>query len=98
MTGKFGMFDTEAERDAWVAERDRLIDLEAGQLKDVGIKDADDLCGKYGALCDLFERIYHGWDLVPAPDDPKMTSDEARAAADRVLEIMHGGPWRRGTP
>jgi hypothetical protein len=25
-----------------------------------------------------------------------MTSDEARVFADRVLVIMHGGPWREG--
>ena len=89
MTGKFGMFDTEAERDAWVAERDRRIALEAEQLKGIGIKDADDLVSKYSALCDLYERVRHGMDLDADPDF-LMTSDEARAAADRVLEIMQG--------
>lgn len=88
MTGQFGMFDTEAERDAWVAERDRRIALEAEQLKGIGIKDADDLVSKYAALCDLYERARHGMDLTADPDDVLMTSDEARAAANRVLEIM----------
>jgi hypothetical protein len=96
MSGKFGMFDTEAERDAFVAERDRLLALEAERLKGVGIKDADDLCRKYGELCDLFERVLHGYDLDDDADF-EMTSDYAREAADRVLEIMHGGPWREGS-
>ena len=90
MTGKFGMFDTEAERDAWVAERDRRLALEAEQLKVIGIKDADDLASKYSALCDLYERVRHDMDLTAGPDDFLMTSDEARAAANRVLEIMQG--------
>jgi hypothetical protein len=90
MTGKFGIFSTEAERDAWVAERDRRIALEAEQLKDIGIKDADDLISKYSALCDLYERVRHDMDLTPEPGDVLMTSDEARAAANRVLEIMTG--------
>lgn len=90
MTGKYGMFDTEAERDAWVAERDQRIADDALRLKGIGIKDAADLADKYGELCDLFERVIHGWDLVPGCDDPRMTSDEARAAANRVLEIMQG--------
>jgi hypothetical protein len=90
MTGKFGMFDTEAERDAWVAERDRHIALEAEQLEGIGIKDADDLVGKYSALCDLYERVRHGMDLTADPDDVLMTSDEAREFASRVLEIMQG--------
>ena len=89
MTGKFGMFDTEAERDAWVAERDRRLAEEAEELKGIGIKDADDLVSKYSALCDLYERVLHGMDLTADPDF-LMTSDEARAAADRVLEIMQG--------
>jgi hypothetical protein len=91
MTGKYGMFDTEAERDAWVAERDRGIAEEAALLKPIGIKDAKDLVDKYSALCDLFERVRHDWGLVPEDDDPLVTSDVARAAANRVLEIMQGG-------
>jgi hypothetical protein len=90
MTGKFGMFDTEAERDAFVAERDRRLAEEAEELKGIGIKNADDLVSKYSALCDLYERIRHDMDPVADPDDVLMTSDEARAFADRVLEIMQG--------
>ena len=45
-------------------------------------------------LCDLFERAWHGLPLTPGPGDFSMTSDEARAAADRMLDIMNGGPWR----
>lgn len=90
MTGKFGMFDTEAERDAWVAERDRRIALEAEQLKGIGIKDAADLVSKYSALCDLYERVRHDMDPAAGPDDVLMTSDEARGFANRVLEIMQG--------
>jgi hypothetical protein len=89
MTGKFGMFDTEEERDAFVAERDRLIAAEAEALKDIGITSADDLVKKYGALCHLYMT-----GEVPGPGDLQHTSDEARAFADGVLEIMHGGPWR----
>jgi hypothetical protein len=88
MTGKFGMFDTEAERDAFVAERDRRIVQRAEQLKDIGIKDADDFVSKYGQLCELFESFRHGRSLND--DDFLLTSDEARAAANRVLEIMQG--------
>jgi len=90
--GKFGMFDTEAERDAWVAERDRSIALDAIRLKGIGIKDDNDLVAKFGALCDLFERFWRGGDLVPGCDDPMLTSDASRAAATRVLEIMQGAP------
>lgn len=90
MTGKYGMFDTEAERDAFVAERDRHLAQEAEELKGIGIKDVDDLVHKYAQLCDLFERVIHGEDLIPESDDFLMTSDEARSAASRVLEIMQG--------
>jgi hypothetical protein len=44
---------------------------------------------KYGALCHLYMT-----GEVPGPGDLQHTSDEARAFADGVLEIMHGGPWR----
>jgi hypothetical protein len=90
----FGMFDSAAERDAWVARRDAALAQEAAGLRHIGIADADDLAAKYGELCDLFERTWHGLDLTPEPGDISLTSDEARAAADRVLEIMNGGPWR----
>jgi hypothetical protein len=91
MSGKFGMFDTEAERDAFVAERDANLARQAERLQGIGIKDADDLVAKYAALCDLFEGLpwrQHG----PGLDDGDflLTSDEAREAADRVLEIMQG--------
>jgi hypothetical protein len=89
MTGKFGMFDTEEERDAFVAEHARLIAAGAEALKDIGITSADDLVKKYGALCHLYMT-----GEVPGPGDLQHTSDEARAFADGVLEIMHGGPWR----
>ena len=92
MTGKFGMFETEAERDAWVAERDRRLAEEAEELKGIGIKNADDLVSKYSALCDLYEhvRAWHGMDPVTDPFEVLLTSDDARAFADRVLEIMQG--------
>jgi hypothetical protein len=89
VTGKFGMFDTAEERDAFVAERDRAIAAEAEALKDIGITSADDLVEKYGALCHLYMT-----GEVPGPGDIQHTSDEAREFADGVLEIMHGGPWR----
>ena len=89
MTGKFGMFDTAEERDAFVAERDRVIAAEAEALKGIGITSADDLVEKYGALCHLYMT-----GEVPGPGDLQHTSDEARAFADGVLEIMYGGPWR----
>ena len=90
MSKSFGMFDTAAERDAWVAERDRKIAAEAAALAGVGITGADDLVEKYGALCHLYMT-----GEVPGPGDIQHTSDEAREFADGVLEIMHGGPWRR---
>lgn len=87
--GPFGMFGDEAERDEWVAQRDAAIAAEAARCSRAGITDAEDLATKYGALCDLFERAWHGLPLTPGPGDFSMTSDEARAAADRML-----GPWR----
>jgi hypothetical protein len=89
MTGKFGMFDTAEERDAWVAQRDRAIADEAATLAHIGITSADDLVEKYGALCHLYMT-----GEVPGPGDLQHTSDEARMFADGVLEIMHGEPWR----
>lgn len=89
MSKSFGMFDTAEERDAWVAQRDRVIAAEAAALKGIGITSADDLVEKYGALCHLWMT-----GEVPGPGDLQHTSDDARAFADGVLEIMHGGPWR----
>jgi acetyl esterase/lipase len=89
--GKFGMFDTAEERDAFVAERDRLIAEEAAALAHIGITGPDDLVAKYSALCHLYEA---GW--VPEPGEILSTSDEAREFADRVLVIKHGGAWRSG--
>jgi hypothetical protein len=90
MTGKFGMFDTEAERDAWVAERDRIIAAEAVTLAHIGITGPDDLVAKYSELCHLYET-----GQIRQPGEPGyLTSDEARAFADNVLTILHGGPWR----
>ena len=86
----FGMFETAEERDAWVAQRDRVIAAEAEALKGIGITSADDLVEKYGALCHLYMT-----GEVPGPGDLQHTSDDARMFADGVLEIMHGGPWRR---
>ena len=89
MTGKFGMFDTAEERDAFVAWRDQKIADEAETLKGIGITGPDDFVAKYGALCHLYMT-----GEVPGPGDIQHTSDEAREFADGVLEIMHGGPWR----
>jgi hypothetical protein len=83
------MFKTAEERDAWVAQRDRVIAAEAETLKGIGITGADDFVEKYGALCHLYMT-----GEVPGPGDLQHTSDEARSFADGVLEIMHGGPWR----
>jgi hypothetical protein len=92
--GPFGMFGGEAEHDEWVAQRDAAIAAEATRWSRAGITDAEDLATKYSALCDLFERAWHGLPLTPGPGDIGMTSDEARAEADRMLGIMNGGPWR----
>lgn len=92
MTGKFGMFETAEERDAWVAQRDRLIAAEAETLKGAGITGPGDFVAKYAALCHLYMT-----GEVPGEDEVTLSSDEARAFADGVLEIMHGGPWRTGS-
>ena len=92
--GPFGMFGGEAEHDEWVAQRDAAIAAEAARCSRTGITDAEDLATKYSALRDLAERAWHGLPLTPGPGDFSMTSDEARAAADRMLGIMNGGPWR----
>ena len=89
VSGPFGMFDTAEERDAWVAERDRVIAAEAEALKGIGITSTDDLVKKYGSLCHLYMT-----GEVPGPGDLQHTSDDARRFADGVLEIMHGAPWR----
>jgi hypothetical protein len=88
----FGMFETEEERDAWVAWRDRTIAAEAETLKGIGITGPDDFVAKYSALCHLYMT-----GEVPGEGEVMHTSDEARAFADGVLEIMHGGPWRTGS-
>jgi hypothetical protein len=92
--GPFGMFGDEAERDEWVAQRDAAIAAEAARCSRAGITDAEDLATKYGALCDLFERAWHGLPLTPGPGDTGMTGDQAQAAAGRMLETMNGRPWR----
>jgi hypothetical protein len=84
------MFKTAEERDAWVAQRDHAIADEAEALKGIGITGPDDLVSKYSALCHLYET-----GEVPGEDEIMHTSDEARMFADGVLEIMHGGSWRR---
>ena len=40
---------------------------------------------QYAALCDMYEREVCG---IDAPDDVWLTSDNARAFAKRVIEIM----------
>lgn len=87
----FGMFETEQERDAWVAYRDRTIATAAEMLKGIGITGPDDFVAKYSALCHLYET-----GEVPGESEIMHTSDEARAFAYGVLKIMHGGPWRTG--
>ena len=90
MTGQFGMFPGRETRDAWVALRDRQIAAEAATLARVGITGPGDLCTKYGHLCHLYET-----GELPQPGEfGLLTSDEARAFADKVLTIMHGAPWR----
>jgi hypothetical protein len=92
MSGQFGMFPDRETRDAWVAERDRLIAAEAATLAGIGITGSEDLCTKYGYLCHLYET-----GELPQPGEfGLLTSDEARAFADKVLTIMYGGPWRPG--
>jgi hypothetical protein len=92
VTGQFGMFPDRESRDAWVAQRDREIDAEAATLAHIGIAGPDDLCDKYGYLCHLYET-----GELPQPGEiGLLTSDDARAFADKMLVIMHGGPWRYG--
>jgi hypothetical protein len=69
---------------------------EAETLKHIGITGPDDLAGKYAELCDLYERTVCKDFAESMPEGLKLTSDDARAFADRVLEIMHGGPYRAG--
>ena len=69
-----------------MAQRDAAIAAEAARCSRAGITDAEDLATKYSALRDLAERAWHGLPLTPGPGDFGMTSDEARAAADRMLE------------
>ncbi|MGO8896081.1 MAG: hypothetical protein ACLQB1_41230, partial [Streptosporangiaceae bacterium] len=63
--GPFGMFGDEAEHDEWVAQRDATIAAEAARLSRTGITDAEGLATKDSALCDLFERAWHGLPLTP---------------------------------
>ena len=91
--GRFGIFPDRETRDAWVALRDRRIAAEAAALARIGITGPDDLCAKYGQLCHLYET-----GELPEPGEfGLLTSVEARAFADKVLTIMHGGPWREAT-
>jgi hypothetical protein len=53
----------------------------------------DEFAEKYGLVCDVVERTYHGWPLDrTAEHDPGLghlqTSAEARAAASRIFEIL----------
>ena len=43
--------------------------------------------GQYGEICDVVERTYH---QMPLTDDVGIlhTSPEARAAANRIIEIL----------
>jgi hypothetical protein len=42
---------------------------------------------QYGEICDAVERTYQGWPLTGG--DPYLhTSPEARAAANRIIEIL----------
>jgi hypothetical protein len=42
---------------------------------------------QYGAICDVIERTYHGMPLTGG--DPYLnTSPEARAATNRIIEIL----------
>jgi hypothetical protein len=91
--GKYGVFDTEAERDAFIAWGDKSLAEEAERLKGIGITDADDLNWKYGQLCHLWET-----GEVQGPDDVGLTRDEARLFADKVFIIMYGGQWRSEVP
>jgi len=44
---------------------------------------------QYGDICDVVERTYHGWPLDHDEENPwRHTSKEARAAANRILEIL----------
>jgi hypothetical protein len=87
--GKYGMFETKEELDAFIAWRDKTIGEEAERLKGIGIKDQDDFIDKYSALCNLWET-----GEVADEDTIILTSDSAREFADKVLQIMYGGPWR----
>ena len=92
---KYGAFNTEQERDAFVAWRDRTLADEAERLKGIGITGADDLADKFTRLCNLYETICHTGELEDEDGEMlPLTSDNARAFATRVLEIMYGGPWR----
>ena len=44
---------------------------------------------QYGDICDVVYRASCGWPLVPDDRDPYLhTSDVARAAAMRIIEIL----------
>lgn len=45
--------------------------------------------GQYGEICDVVERTFHGWPLTDT-ESPHLlhTSHEARAAANRIIEIL----------
>ncbi len=94
--GNFGIFDTAEQRDAFNALCDEMLAKQAETLKVIGIKDADDMSEKFGLLCNLYETIYHcDGDLEDEYGEMlPMTSDEARAFADKVFQIMYGGAWR----
>ena len=87
----------EAIREFLKAQTER----EAERLRDIGIKDGADLTHKYAQLCTLYELAVT--DSPPDLDlhielaDTFLSSDDARRFADRVLEIMHGAPWRDPT-
>ena len=50
----------------------------------------DEYIELYADLCDVVERTYQG---IPLDEDgPGHTSDAARAAANRILELTHINP------
>jgi hypothetical protein len=48
----------------------------------------DDYVYKYNEVCDVVERNYHEWPLADDDDDLLHTSDQARAAANRIFKIL----------